>query len=86
MQPMQPEPLTREAVISMLGEVDESVVADVISTHATPAHLLAAIEHLRNESSGWTSPQPPDEAVNALCEVLQQVWQPEPEPEYLGTD
>jgi hypothetical protein len=83
---MQPEPLTREDVIRVLGEVDESVIADLVSTHATPAQLCTAVEQLRNESFGWTSTVPPDDAVVTLCEVLQPWWQADYEPEYLGTD
>lgn len=83
---MQPQPMTREDVVAALGEVDEPTIAELLSTHATPAQLLAAVERLRQDAARPPDDEPPDAQVVTLCEVLQPWWEPEPEPEYLGTD
>src|SRR5262245_48522440 len=53
---MQPEPLTHDDVIRVLGDADETTIAEVISTHATPSQLLAAVERLRNDAARASPP------------------------------
>jgi hypothetical protein len=77
--------MTRNDVIRVLGEIDESVVVDIISTGATPADLTAAVAQLQTGDPTWRSDRA-DPIVVTLCEVLDPVWHAADEPEYLGTD
>jgi hypothetical protein len=83
---MDPHPLTREAVIRTLGEVDDAIIDEVISTGATDSDLAIAIDRLRTDPASW-HPDPPHEPhVSALYSVLEVWWARDIEPEYSGTD
>lgn len=83
---MNGAPLTREQVIQTLGEVDDSIIAEVISTGATSADLAFAITRLRIDSSVWNRRREPGRRARSLCEVLAAWWQADDGCEYLGTD
>lgn len=78
-------PLTRDDVIRVLGDVDEAIVVDVIATGASAADLTAAVAQLQDADTTWRTDRT-DPIVVTLCEVLDPVWAPSDEPEYIGTD
>ena len=82
---MESQPLTRDAVIRRLGDVDDSTVAEVIATGASSAELTLAIERLRYDRVIWRRSDPREPRIAALCEVLESWWNRD-EPEYFGTD
>ncbi|MDQ3365691.1 MAG: hypothetical protein M3680_09725 [Myxococcota bacterium] len=80
---MQTQPLTREHVIQAVGDLDEEIIAEVISTGATPEDLEVAVAHLQDDLS-VTSVGP---TVVAVCDLLAPVLRPDDDDrEYLGTD
>jgi hypothetical protein len=83
---MESQPLTREAVIRRLGDVDDSTIAGVIATGASSAELTLAIVRLRNDRVIWRRRDPGEPRIAALCKVLEAWWNRDDEPEYVGTD
>lgn len=83
---MKSQPLTREAVIRTLGDVDDSTIAGLIATGASSAELALAIERLRNDRVVWKPREPREPRIAALCKLLESWWNRDDEPEYFATD
>jgi hypothetical protein len=77
------QPLTRDAVQQLLGDVDDQVIADVISTGANQADLEVALERLRDTT--WIDREV-DPHVVALCDVLAPILAREDDDEIYATD
>jgi hypothetical protein len=71
-------PLTREAVIRALGDVDDSLVARVIATGATPEELAEACAWIANDEPMINMGHPLAVGrVAVLVEILSQVEEDE---------
>jgi hypothetical protein len=75
-------PLTREAVIQTLGEVDDSLVIQLIATDATPDELAEAYAWMANDEPMMNMGRALTTGrVAALVEILARVEEEELSPE-----
>lgn len=72
-------PLTAAGVHRVLGDVDETVVSEILTTGATPAELLEAHEWLSaDDYMGARLHRPMAGVVARLCKILESQM-PEPD-------
>jgi hypothetical protein len=75
-------PLTRRDVIGALGRVDDSIVAQIIATGATPEQLAEARAWVVNDESMMNAGRPlAGGRVAALVDILARMDENEPDPE-----
>jgi hypothetical protein len=73
--------LLREDVISVLGPVDETIVAEIVATGATPEELAQAWAWVNSDDALIDEGRPlPSGRVQELVDILA----PEPEDEFAG--
>jgi hypothetical protein len=68
------KPLTRDDVITALGEVDEIVIAEILETGATSAELAEARAWISNNEPLINSGRPlATGRVSRLIEILEEI-------------
>jgi len=77
------QPLTRNDVLQVVGDLDEQIIADVIATGANQSELELAVERLRDTT--WIDREV-DPHVVAVCDVLAPVLMREEDEEIYATD
>jgi|MudIll2142460700_1097286.scaffolds.fasta_scaffold24540_4 hypothetical protein len=77
------QPLTRNDVLQVVGDLDEQIIADVIATGANQSELELAVERLRDTT--WIDREV-DPHVVAVCDVLAPVLMREEDDEIYATD
>lgn len=70
-------PLTAAVVEQLLGEIDQTVIADILATGATPEELIEAQEWLDSDDYiGARLKRPMTGTVARLCDILEAEMSP----------
>jgi hypothetical protein len=73
--------LTREDVVAVLGPVDDSLVAEILGTGASPEELAEAYAWFTNDEALMNAGRPlASSRVGRLIDILEAVAEDEDEP------